>query len=401
MSATIAVPRAEPAVRRFFELELLDNRYPALHGMRFLAIVSVVQYHVTMNLAFARGLPIDEAFRATSMNVFFGMDLFFVLSGFLIGSILLHSLQSARPGTVRRFYLHRAFRTFPPYYLILTALAVGVPLTLDQKHHLWLEYVYLTNYGKPLIPGQLVMPWGWSLALEEQFYLAVPLLFVLLRKFRSDRARMALLGGLWISALVIRLVLYLRHRNWDEIALYNNLYYRTHTRFDTLIAGVALAYANDRWRVPIARWLESPLSRALLALPALAVLWILMQPAMFGFEWVPLVRVVSWGTLTSLMYFAWTLLLLDGGPGWWQRALSWPVFRKIATLGYGIYLVHLPLCEFFVSRVAKSAVDRGWPMAGVWPAALASLLLLSAAVSYGLHVFVEKPFLHLRDRVAG
>ena len=303
---------------------------------------------------------------------------------------------------MRRFYLRRAFRTFPPYYLVLTILALAVPLTAAQKHHLWLEYTYLTNYGKPLIPGELVMPWGWSLALEEQFYLTVPALFVLLYKFRSDGARIALLGSIWISALIVRLVLYLRHPGWDEVALYNSLYYRTHTRFDTLIAGVALAYVQNRWRGPISRWLESPFARAVLALPPLAVLWVLMQPTMFGWQWFGLVRVVSWGTLTSLMYFAWTLGLLNGGPGWIQRALAAPFFRSIATLGYGVYLVHLPLCEFFVSRAAKAMIDsRGWPMLAVWPASLAALLLLSLCVSYTLHLLVEKPFLRLRDRVAG
>jgi len=383
MSATVAVPRAEPAVmRRFFELDLLDNRYPALHGMRFLAIASIVQYHVTMNFKYTRPLPIDDGWSALSLNVFFGMDLFFVLSGFLIGSILLRSVETSGTANVRRFYLRRAFRTFPAYYLVLTLLAVLLPLTDAQHRHLWLEYVYLTNYGKPLIPGQLVMPWGWSLALEEQFYLAVPFLFLLLYKFRTDRARLTLIGGLWIGALLVRVVLYLTHPGWDEVARYNYLYYPTHTRADTLMAGIALAYVQHRWRAPIARWLESPFSRALLHLTALACVWLLMQPYKFGLKAIGIMQVLSWGTLTSIMYFAWTLLLLNGGGGWVQRALSLPFFRKVATLGYGVYLVHLPICGMIVSRVAGVLVlQHGWPMPVVWPASVVSLLALSLVAS--------------------
>ena len=60
----------------------------------------------------------------------------------------------------------------------------------------------MSNYGRPLVPGDLTMPWGWSLALEEQFYLAVPLLVVLLYKLRGDAARLAALGAaLGVAAL--------------------------------------------------------------------------------------------------------------------------------------------------------------------------------------------------------
>jgi peptidoglycan/LPS O-acetylase OafA/YrhL len=389
------------ALRRFFDLELLDNRYPSLHGMRVLAIVSVVQYHVTMLFTFTAGLPVDPQWGMTSMTVFFGMDLFFVLSGFLIGSILFRSVESKGSQHVRRFYLRRAFRTFPSYYVVLTFLTVTATLTAAQWHHLWLEYVYLTNYRMPLVPGDLVMPWGWSLALEEQFYLTVPLLFLLLRKLRSDRARLTVLGVLWAGALVVRLVLCLRHPEWNERALYNFLYYRTHTRFDTLVAGIILAYVQNRWHAPMARWLESPHARAALALPSLACLWLLMRPWMFGERAVPWMHVVSWGTLTSIMYFGWVLLLLNGGSGWIQRALSAPVFRRLATLGYGVYLLHLPLCIALVTPVAVSLLNRrGWPMLAVWPIAVALLLMASFSASYVLHLLVEKPALRLRDRYA-
>jgi peptidoglycan/LPS O-acetylase OafA/YrhL len=401
MAISLPLARSEAAsLRSWFDLDLLDNRYPVLHGLRVLGIVSVVQYHVTMIFTFGQRLRMDDFWATTSMTVFFGMDLFFVLSGFLIGSILIRSVESSGSQQVRRFYLRRMFRTFPSYYVLLTLLAVTSTLTVAQRQHLWFEYVYLTNYRLPLVPGDLVMPWGWSLALEEQFYLTVPLLFFLLQRLRSNRTRLILLCGLWVSALVIRLALYASH-HWSESDLYNFLYYRTHTRFDTLVAGILLAFVQNRWQAPIARWLESPFARAMLALPSLACLWLLMRPWMFGPRAIPIMHVFSWGTLTSLMYFGWVLLLLNGGSGWLQRAFSAPVFRRIATLGYGVYLVHMPLCVTVVSPVARALLTRrGWPMLAVWPLAVASLLLVSLAASYGLHLAVEKPSLRLRDRFA-
>jgi len=386
--------------RRLFALDLLDNRYPALHGMRVLAILSVVQYHVTSIFTYETKLPLDRSWSTTSMSVFFGMDLFFVLSGFLIGSILLRSVETAGFINVRRFYLRRAFRTFPLYYVVLTFLAIALGLTASQRHHLPWEYFYITNYA-PLHRKDVVMLWGWSLALEEQFYLSVPLLFYALSKLRSDRARLTLLGALWISALVVRLIIFERHRSWSPAQVYENLYFKTHTRFDTLVAGIMLAYVQQRWHEPIARWFEDPKNRALVALPSLACLWLLMQPWMFGEKNLLMVRVFSWGTVTSVMYFGWVLLLLNGGEGWVSRALSAPFWRHLATLGYGVYLVHIPLCDEFVAPLARSlSQGHHWPMTAVWPLSVLMLFALSLLVSYGCHIVVEKPSLWMRDKVA-
>ena len=397
MQRTLAALGSPP---RFFDLELLDNRYPSLHGLRVLAVVSVVQFHVTMFLTNQRGVSIDPAWADASKSVFFGMDLFFVLSGFLIGTILLRSVESHGSQSLRRFYLRRIFRTFPSYYLVLTVLAALAPMNATQHHHLWMEYAYLSNYARPLVPEDLMMPWGWSLALEEQFYLAVPLLVLLLYKLRNDKARLAALGVLWVAPLCVRLVVALRHPGWSDADLANALYCRTHTRFDTLIAGILIAYVQNRWREPIADALRRPSLRAALALPSLACLWILTHVRAFGDEALPLVRVFSWGTLTTIMYFGWVTLLLNGGGGWIRRALSLPIFRSVATLGYGVYLLHFPIWAFLGPMVVELGTADGRSTWILWPLGVGLLMAASLAGAYVLHVLVEKPFLRLRDRLA-
>jgi peptidoglycan/LPS O-acetylase OafA/YrhL len=387
-------------ISRALSLDLLDNRYPALHGLRVIAILSVIQFHVTWVFAGEQGIPLDHDFIERSLSVFFGMDLFFMLSGFLIGSILLHSIQSAGSQQVKRFYIRRVFRTFPSYYVVLTFLALFTTVSAIQMRHLIWEYLYATNFIW-LKRGNVIMFWAWSLALEEQFYLTVPLLFFILYKLRSDRARIWLLSALWLSALLVRLGIYVHGRPWNDFVLYGTLYFRTHTRFDTLVAGILLAVVHRRWREPIKKWLEAPFHRALLALPSLACLWILLRPSMFGGgEALQVVHVFAWGTLTTMMYFGALLLLLNGGEGVVQRSLSKPIFRRIATLGYGVYLVHIPILDHGIVPLAHRLHERHVSLTVLWIGALAVLTLTSMALAYVMHVVIEKPSLRVREWLA-
>jgi peptidoglycan/LPS O-acetylase OafA/YrhL len=396
-----AAPAAKPAPAKpgFFALELLDNRFPALHGMRVVAIVTVVAYHVTWIFAGEQGILLDSAFFNQSLTVFFGMDLFFVLSGFLIGSILLRSVTASGSQNLRRFYVRRIFRTFPSYYLVLTVLALAFPLTVDQHRHLIWEYLYGTNF-LPLNRGQTIMFWGWSLGLEEQFYLSVPFLFIALQRLRSDRARIALIVALWVSALVVRLAIFFGHHGpWSDAELYGALYFRTHTRFDPLVAGILLAIIHQSYGRDVARWLQDPFHRAVVALGSSACLWLLLRPIMFGAGRLQLVHVFAWGTVTSLMYLGLVPLALYGD-GWVFRVLAAPVFRRLATLGYGVYLVHIPIIDHLMVPAARAAQHRRWSMLAVWPVSLSATMILSLGIAYVLHVLVEKPSLRVRERLS-
>ncbi len=388
-------------MNKALSLELLDNRYPSLHGLRVLAIVSVVQFHITWIFAGEQGIRIDGDFTASSLTVFFGMDLFFMLSGFLIGSILLRSLQKTGTQNLKRFYIRRVSRTFPPYYVVLTYLALTTALTATQIRNLPLEYLYGTNFLS-LMRSDVLMFWGWSLALEEQFYLTVPILLFFVHRLRDDRARLGLLTAVWFLALFIRMYIFLHRAPWHDLQLYEALYFRPHTRFDTLVAGIILAFVHNRWGDRVTAWLKKPFHRALLGLMSLSCLWILVQPWMFGEQHVQLVHVFAWGSITSVMYFGWLLLLIHGDTGGWvHRALSLPIFRKIATLGYGVYLVHIPLCDYVIVPSARALEQRHWPMVLVWPLALTGLMATSLALAYVMHVLIEKPSLRVRERLAG
>jgi peptidoglycan/LPS O-acetylase OafA/YrhL len=326
------------------------------------------------------------------------MDLFFILSGFLIGSILLHSLEQQGSQGIRRFYLRRIFRTFPSYWVVLSVLASTITMNAVQRQNLPLEYVYGTNFTS-LLPQSVVMVWGWSLALEEQFYLAVPLLFFLLFRLRRDAHRFALLLGLWVLAPLIRLAIYLRGSSWNFATLHLALYFRTHTRFDALVAGILLVFVHKKYGAAVRAWLEAPFHRAIVGMVSLACLWVLLRPSIFGEEHKLLVHVFAWGTITSVMYFGPLLMLIDGR-GWIPRALAAPFFRRIATLGYGVYLVHIPLIHYGYLPTVRALHERGVSIGVLWVGALLAVVAGSLAIAYVLHLVVEKPALRLRDRLA-
>ena len=401
MSEGAAVAESEKPrswLSRFTSLELLDNRYASLHGLRVVGIISVVQWHVTWILWGENDVQLYRPFVDFSTAIFFGMDLFFVLSGFLIGSILLRSLEKTGSQDLRRFYMRRVLRTFPSYYVVLTALALAFPLTVMQREHLVYEYTYLTNFVS-LNRSQVVMFWGWSMALEEQFYLFVPVLFFVLHRLRSNKLRIALLSAFCMAALITRLVIYYRYRPWNDFVLYGALYFKTYTRFDTLAAGILLALIHREYREPLRKWLEAPLHRAMLALPALTCLWLLLQPMMFGPQYLQLVRVFSWGTLTSIMYLC-ALPLLLYSDGFVARFLSAPIFRKVATLGYGLYLVHIPIIDHLVVPGVKAVHARGVELGVCWIGGLVFTLGLSTIIAYVMHLLIEKPSLWLRQKIA-
>jgi peptidoglycan/LPS O-acetylase OafA/YrhL len=154
------------------------------------------------------------------LRCWIGVDIFFVLSGFLIGRMLFIQLQQSGIG-FKAFYIRRTFRIFPAYYVMLT-LSIFVfahvdamrplfgggsePLVLDRS---WQSYLYISNYtyrvGRPS-----AMPWGWSLCIEEHFYLLLPALLALLFRWTGERKRLAVLIALTLAPAAMRLLAYYR-----------------------------------------------------------------------------------------------------------------------------------------------------------------------------------------------
>jgi peptidoglycan/LPS O-acetylase OafA/YrhL len=300
--------------------------------------------------------------------------------------------------TIARFYTRRAFRTIPLYLFVLLVLWRIEKPALSLRT-IWPELVYLTPYFRSNT-NYVVMPYAWSLCVEEHFYLTAPLLLLLLRKLPSHLARLVALVLLWSSALVVRHAIFWSSSTpWSDPELFRWMYVLTHTRFDTLVAGVLLAYVHHHFAAPLRRVFQPAFARLVSYAIAIAAIAWLFPPhrTIPHSNW----QLFAWGSVTSIAYAAIVLPLLHSPPtAWLPRLLGARLWLPIATLGYGVYLVHIPLMDHVVKLASVGFFLARWPSHARWLLAVLLLCLLSWALAYVLHVCVEKPALRLRDRVA-
>ena len=237
----LAPPPPAPTVDDRPPAEDPKLRYvPALDGLRAVAVAAVFAYHA--GLDWARG-------------GFLGVDVFFVLSGYLITALLVREWRTAGRIDLRRFFRRRARRLVPALVALLVAVSVAVPLLApDQAYRLRGDVLsalgYLTNWrlifenqsyfqamGRPPLLQHL-----WSLAVEGQFYLVWPLvLLVLLRRWDARRLVFPIVA---LAAASAGLMAFLHHPGIDP----SRLYYGTDTRAAALLIGAALACRPPRWR---------------------------------------------------------------------------------------------------------------------------------------------------------
>lgn len=354
------------------------GQVPALDGLRGVAVLLVVVSHTAL-------LTIPGAFGISFTNInrivrggFFGVDIFFVLSGFLITSLLLR--EQVNDGRIRfgNFYARRALRLLPALVVLLFAHAVyaavtGLPADAEVNT-VWSALLYVLNWRAAFSSAPLALGMGhlWSLAVEEQFYLVWPAVLVL---FFGLRRRASFVSALLITAIVVVVV----HRAlvWGDGVWWIPPFIRTDTRADSLLVGVLLASLWVRGRTPTrglvpAAWIAS--------VGLVVCIAFTNQEASFVYR--------GGFTLFALLVAVVVLAAVDGRwPG--CRVLELGPLRLVGRVSYGLYLWHLPI---FV------AVDRyttGWS---------ASLRVLFA---YGLTVlftalswrFVEQPALRLKKRL--
>ncbi len=229
MPDVLLQPLAVPAETRTRNLSALHVK--ALDGVRGLAVLMVILYH--MEYLAPRSSLWAKALLAPLRIGWAGVDLFFVLSGFLITGILLDTRES--PNYFRSFYARRALRIFPLYYLVLSGILVLAHFTstlnyvLPVSHDRFFYFVYLNNWW-PFLRDTWhgnILGHFWSLAVEEQFYLLWSLcVFAIARR----HIRLAALCGI-AGALVIRCALFL-HGGTTRDVIEN-----TFSRMDALLVG--------------------------------------------------------------------------------------------------------------------------------------------------------------------
>jgi peptidoglycan/LPS O-acetylase OafA/YrhL len=339
---------------------------PALDGLRAIAALMVMTYHFIFN---------DNLFASTSLVRKFafvgqlGVDLFFVLSGFLITRILLASKNS--PNFFRIFYIRRTLRIFPLYYAFLGFTYLCEPWILNRSaipfSEQWWYWLYLQNI--PLTFHGLVANGPghfWSLAVEEHFYLLWPLAVWLL-----PRRRFAwLTGGLLLVAPLIRLVFI---REGFEVT------YFSLTRSDALVLGSILALIASS-AVPEKRvFIFRVFAAGLLVLVIALICFLKASPT-----WL---QVLKFSMIPAAFFAVVGGVLFDRIWSPAAKILSMSLMRWAGKISYGLYVYHPLIFEISRNVLGLTAVT-------LFLASFGLTFALAAASYY----FFERPIIELKTR---
>jgi len=357
--------------------------YPALDGLRTIAVGIVLCAH--------GGVP---WFRSGGV----GVDIFFVLSGFLITTIL--STERQRTGTInfRNFYARRFLRLAPALVLTCVLVALAKPAFGEPfpATDIALALTYTSNWAQAFYHYHLTwLNHCWSLAIEEQFYLIWPLVILGVERVGRSPATKAglLLGG----AAVIAVYRAWHVGTWSD----ERLNFGLDTRMDSLMAGAALAYyvqARGEWRARVSagrsdatplrpagmRALQSKWLGRVGAPLALATLFLIPHLVTWYSPWMGWIGYVLVAGLATILLAD----LVAGSHSLLARPLSWGPMVLVGKISYGLYLLHLPV-YYVVEKLSPDSpllVRLGWKV---------SVSLALATASYYL---VERRFLRLKAR---
>jgi peptidoglycan/LPS O-acetylase OafA/YrhL len=358
---------------------------PALDGLRGCAILAVLLLHFTSALGSPAGTPARVVKQVFGVG-WVGVDLFFVLSGFLITGILADARDT--PHRYRTFYVRRALRILPLYYgfvllLFVVPALVGARAYTTSPADQLPYWLYLQNF-RPLTNQALNFAGHlWSLAIEEQFYLAWPLVVFTLSRRNVLRVCVACLVG----ALAYRIQGVLAGANLHTV------YFLTPGRIDGLALGGAVALLMRAGGLPGLR----RIAPAVLAGSAAVLAGAALHPS--GFDPGGAYMVAAGYSALAFFFGALLVLALDAGPARLPRLLSSRVLRFFGRYSYGLYVVHVPLIT--LARLAGVSPDRfagtRWELPGLlgYMALMATASILVALASWHLY---EKHFLRLKSR---
>jgi peptidoglycan/LPS O-acetylase OafA/YrhL len=316
-----------------------------------------------------------------------GVDLFFVLSGYLIGGQLLSPIALGQGIKLGRFFARRALRILPAYLVIL-ALYVLLPPWREypEMFPLWKFLLSVQNIG---LRGGTAFSHAWSLAVEDQFYLLLPL--VLLLVIRSRRAAVIIPCAIVLGGLALRWFLARQNLGDGGVSFRGFqtwIYYATWTRLDPLVFGVALA-AIEKFR-PL--WWQRLMNLA-------PWLWLSGLALIVSAFWIEVPEVITmtvavWQFPLIALGMA-ALLVCAVSPRLPFRRVKIPGAAFIASIAYSAYLVQ-KLVIHFVGQFC-SAHDIALTSA----ATLIGVQICVYAAATILFLAVERPFLQLRHRIAG
>ncbi|MGO1121050.1 acyltransferase family protein [Rhodovibrionaceae bacterium A322] len=368
-------------------------RHAGMDHLRASAILLVLFFHYRAYYGIPASLDVLPL-KVISSFGWVGVDLFFVLSGFLIAGKLFEDARTSGRVRIGPFCLNRVFRILPAYFAALALYYLGPGLAEGRGlQPLWRFLTFTQNLHMDLYANSFSH--SWSLAVEEHFYLLFPLLLFTVISLRLQRFSIGLFLAVFLTGLA------LRYLNWSLFvedqagrarlgAGLKYLYYPSYTRLDGLLVGVGLAalchHREALWqKLTALDWLFFPLGCLGLA----AAYNLFGGNILSGRFTDPLVALFGF-PLVALSFGFLLLAVMNRRRALWSTPF-WPS-SWIALSAYSTYLVHK-----MTNHWLNTNLDRYWQISdeGLFAVAMVAGLLAGGA----LYLAVERPFLKLRDRL--
>jgi peptidoglycan/LPS O-acetylase OafA/YrhL len=356
-----------------------------LDHLRAIAILAVLCFHYQFF-----GRPEWEAGRISKFG-WSGVDLFFVLSGFLIAGQLFATVARGKPISLREFFIKRFFRIIPPYLLVLVLyLVFPVMREWGRPWPAWKYFTFTLNFGQDL-SHYGSFSHAWSLCVEEQFYLLLPLTFLLFGLKKAGKKPFYLVGGLVLFGILVRYLSWKYfaepYLNTDKFGTKWNefVYYPTYNRLDGLLVGVSIAglftfYPRFKDWVNKYSYVILFVGAALLfAAWKICIVYASYDTSTYGFP------IIALGYGCVLAAFV--------SPSCIFYRLKSRLTAEIATLSYAIYLSH----KIVIHLVQKYAETIGLDKNSILVMMLCVICVASVALL--MRYVIEKPALQMRNCV--
>lgn len=372
-------------MKKLLRLELNPNRIYGFDILRALAILFVVAGH--------GGYLMPEArYKYINFFIFDGVSIFFVLSGFLIGGILIKLLKKniLNSKLIITFWVRRWFRTLPNYFLILIILIL-------------LDYIYNENfsffsYKRYFLFSQNLFskhpgffPEAWSLSVEEWFYLLIPIIIFILIKIFKISINKSVLCTVFTIIIIITLFRYFRYNTLtiDEISVWDRtLRKQVFTRLDSLMYGVIGAYIHYNF---INFWNKYRIHFLIIGI----TLFIIMQFNLFKFDSFGLYDCVFSFSLTSLatLFIIPYLSSIKKGKGFVFKLMTYT-----SLISYSMYLINLTIVQkWILGNIEWSTLQNinGYAFLLV---RYSLYWVLTVVISILIYKYFEIPIMNLRDK---
>jgi len=353
--------------------------YPELDSLRFFAFLLVLVHHAP----YVRSIPL---WKTLSIYGWMGVDLFLCLSAFLFARLLFVEYQEKGNINVGYFYLRRALRIWPLYFIFLGVMLIITILLNGWNSVVMQRFIGMLTFTDNLASAMmgyntaiLYSAHIWTISYEEQFYLIIPWVLRKLYKIRNSTTGAILVGAMLIGMLIRALFIY---NQFDHPVIWVLPITHFESIFGGLMVGLGLF---DKHLKNIPGWL-------LLLVGAFALYLVTSLPNVNLIQWRLMLTYPLIGIGTSLILFA----VMQGNLGPLSYLFKNKILGYLGKISYGLYVFHFVGLEL-AYNLTKTYITEERLL--VYPATVLLLsLIITVAISMASYQFLERPFLRLKER---